>query len=68
MILTPRERSMEYVPGKTLKNILSEGPLPDAEVIRLAIQLAKGLSSAHERGLVHRDLKPENVRLTLEGG
>ncbi len=58
---------MEYVPGKTLKNILSEGPLPDAEVIRLAIQLAKGLSAAHERGLVHRDLKPENVRLTLEG-
>jgi tetratricopeptide (TPR) repeat protein/predicted Ser/Thr protein kinase len=58
---------MEYVPGKTLRGRISEGPLPETETIRLAIELAKGLTAAHERGLVHRDLKPENVRLTLDG-
>jgi eukaryotic-like serine/threonine-protein kinase len=58
---------MEYVPGKTLRDRISEGPLPEAETIRLATQLAEGLIAAHERGLVHRDLKPENVRLTLDG-
>jgi serine/threonine protein kinase len=58
---------MEYVPGKTLRDTISEGQLPQAEIIRLATQLARGLTAAHERGLVHRDLKPENLRLTLEG-
>ncbi len=58
---------MEYVPGETLRGRISEGPLPETETIRLAIELAKGLTAAHERGLVHRDLKPENVRLTLDG-
>ncbi len=58
---------MEYVPGKALRDRISEGPLPEAEIIGLATQLGHGLTAAHERGLVHRDLKPENLRLTLEG-
>ncbi len=58
---------MEYVPGKRLRDRISEGPLPEAEIIPLAAQLAKGLAAAHHKGLVHRDLKPENVRLTLDG-
>ena len=40
---------MEYVPGKTLRDRISEGPLPEAETRRLATQLAKGLMAAHER-------------------
>ena len=58
---------MEYVPGETLRARISERPLPGTDIIRFAIDLAEGLTAAHERGLVHRDLKPENVRLTLEG-
>jgi tetratricopeptide (TPR) repeat protein len=58
---------MEYVPGKTLRDRISRRPLPETEVIDLAIQLADGLSAAQERSLVHRDLKPENIRLTLDG-
>jgi Flp pilus assembly protein TadD len=58
---------MEYVPGKTLRDRICEGSLPEIETIRLAIELADGLAAAHERSLVHRDLKPENIRLTLDG-
>jgi len=58
---------MEFVPGKSLREKISEGPVPEPESTRLALQIAKGLMAAHERGIVHRDLKPENVRLTLEG-
>lgn len=58
---------MEYVPGKPLRDKITEGPLSEAEITRLASQLARGLTAAHERGLVHRDLKPENVRLGADG-
>ncbi|MGE5110697.1 MAG: protein kinase domain-containing protein, partial [Acidobacteriaceae bacterium] len=58
---------MEFVPGKTLRDRISDGPVPETEVTNLASQLAHGLAAAHERGLVHRDLKPENIRLTLDG-
>src|SRR5690349_3157480 len=55
---------MEYIPGTTLSDKMSAGPLPQEEVIRLGIQLAQGMSAAHQQGLVHRDLKPGNLRVT----
>jgi serine/threonine protein kinase len=58
---------MEYIPGTTLSEKLAARPLPEKEVIRLGIQLAEGLSAAHEHGVVHRDLKPGNLRLTPDG-
>ena len=58
---------MEYVPGKRLRDKILAGPLSETELIRLATQFTKGLTAAHERGLVHRDLKPENVCLTFDG-
>jgi len=58
---------MEYIPGVTLRDKLAVGPLPEKEVAHLGWQLAEGLASAHEQGVIHRDLKPGNLRLTPEG-
>lgn len=56
-----------YIPGLTLDVKLASHPLPPAEVIALGLQLARGLTAAHEQGVIHRDLKPGNLRLTPDG-
>src|SRR5262249_52897029 len=53
--------------GQTLSDRIATGPLPSGEVIRFGLQLAEGLSAAHQQGIVHRDLKPANLRITLDG-
>src|SRR6201982_2967678 len=57
----------EYISGQTLDERLAAGALSEKEVVGLGIQLAQGLSAAHEHGIVHRDLKPANLRLTSDG-
>jgi serine/threonine protein kinase len=57
----------EYVDGENVKELLNRGPLEAREAIRLALQVARALSFAHERGLVHRDVKPQNVLLNEDG-
>src|ERR1700722_14604218 len=51
----PNYLGMELGEGQDLK-----GPLPDAEVERIAVQIAAALEAAHDRNIVHRDLKPAN--------
>ena len=58
---------MERVEGRTLSELVEDGPLPEERALPLARQIAEGLAAAHERGVVHRDLKTENVIVTPEG-
>ena len=58
----------EYVDGQNLKRLIERnGPAPVERALELAIQIARGLGAAHERGLVHRDVKPQNVLLNGDG-
>ena len=59
--------SMEYFPSHTLGNEINEKPLPLGKAVRYAIDIATGMSVAHQSGIVHRDLKPANVLLDDEG-
>ena len=56
----------ELLEGATLRGKLSTGPIPREQVVDYALQIARGLSAAHERGIVHRDLKPENIFVTRD--
>jgi two-component system LytT family response regulator len=55
--------AMEYIEGETLEKKLSGDPLPFAEIIGIASQVADALDAAHARGIVHRDIKPANLMI-----
>src|SRR5207247_5611979 len=58
----------EYVDGMNLKELMTqEGPLSPREAIELSLQVARGLSFAHESGLVHRAGEPPNRPLDADG-
>ena len=60
--------AMEYVPGRTLKELLRDnGRLPPAMALGIMTGVLDGLAAAHASGIVHRDIKPENVLLTADG-
>lgn len=59
---------MEYVKGKTLKEIIIEnGRLDYQRALDMAIQIAKALECAHKNNIVHRDIKPQNILVTEDG-
>jgi serine/threonine-protein kinase len=59
--------AMECVEGRSLRELLSEGPVPARKLLKLATQIADGLAKAHSAGIVHRDLKPENIMVSHDG-
>jgi eukaryotic-like serine/threonine-protein kinase len=59
---------MDFVTGRTLREVMLSGPIALSRVFKVASQLLAGLAHAHAQGIVHRDLKPENLILSGEGG
>ena len=58
---------MEFLDGETVAQRLERGPMPVADALPIAVEVAEALDTAHRRGIVHRDLKPSNVMLTDTG-
>ncbi len=59
---------MERIVGRSVAEMLKDGPLPVPEALRIAAGILSGLDEAHRAGIVHRDIKPSNVMVTERGG
>ncbi len=57
----------EYVPGVSLTERLTKGPLAEEDIVRIAAQLVEGVAAAHNQSIVHRDLKPGNLQIMAGG-
>jgi Tol biopolymer transport system component len=63
----PAALVMELVEGDDLSVLIARGPMPIAEALPIARQIADALEAAHEQGIVHRDLKPGNIKVKANG-
>ena len=59
--------TLEYLRGRTLEDVIADGPMPWRDALRIAGRLADALAHAHENGIVHRDIKPGNVMILKKG-
>ncbi len=60
--------AMEYLQGRTLRDLMDRGPIPLDLALDTAMQMAEAMAFAHEHGVIHRDIKPANVIVTGQRG
>lgn len=53
--------TMEYLSGKTLGSLMEGEVLPISTILRIALQICRGIAAIHNVGVIHRDLKPDNI-------
>jgi Tol biopolymer transport system component len=58
---------MEYVRGRTLRELIGENSIDEGRALNFALQIARALQAAHKNGIVHRDIKPENIIVAEDG-
>ena len=58
---------MEYVEGKTIRQLASEGSIALDEILSISIEICRGLDAAHRKGIVHRDVKSDNIKVSPDG-
>lgn len=58
---------MRYIAGETLKERISQTPLPLAKTLEIAAAIGSGLDYAHHQGVLHRDIKPSNILISQQG-
>lgn len=59
--------AMELAAGVTLRKLMEERRLDETEAVKIGVEIARGVSRAHARGIAHRDLKPDNVMVDEAG-
>jgi eukaryotic-like serine/threonine-protein kinase len=60
--------AMEFVAGRSLSDVVMDGPISPDRVVKIMRQVCGALDEAHMQGVIHRDLKPENIVLTNRAG
>jgi eukaryotic-like serine/threonine-protein kinase len=63
----PNYLVMEYIDGTPIVSASDARPLPPAEALRMATQIAAALVATHAKGIIHRDLKPANILIAKDG-
>lgn len=58
---------MDYCPDSLGARLTRTGPLPEADILRIALDVVRALGFAHAQGIIHRDIKPDNVMLREDG-
>lgn len=59
--------AMEYVVGRSLRDLINDGPVPPRQALKQTLQICRAIEYAHEKQIIHRDLKPENILLDAVG-
>jgi len=59
--------AMEYVQGRSLRDLVNTGPTPARQALKLTLQICRAIEYAHDKHIIHRDLKPENILLDAVG-